>query len=229
MFQWSDESIAWYKRAAENTGFFQELSDTVKPYIKSSETLCEIGCGHGYLSLGLSACVRKVTAVDIEKRVLNVMENEMALNNRNNIDILNADWKVLSGRFWDTVLACNFGHLPQDIPDFLGMCARQLILVHRVQDDTRKISSVLIQEYLQNNGYGFAFLQRKADFGQLFISKEEAFRFFLHYGWIKENGQEDFLAKNLQTTGIAKYPFYFPSRSTVSIFVIRKQQVEILK
>ncbi len=226
MFIWSEESIKWYYRAAAASTFFSDIAEEMKQYTNRDESVCDLGCGLGNLSIEMAKHAKKITAVDIESKALDVLKNDMVRKRIENIDILHSDWKVLSGQTWDTVAACNFGNVPEEIPFFMDLCTKRCILILRVNNSSniRRLSISSVRHYLEEKGYCYTFHQRQMEFGQHFISEEEAERFFTHYGQMPETGKNKYLKENLIPTDTKEYPFYHPCQSTTSIFVIQKSR-----
>jgi len=219
MFIWSEESIEWYRRASETSRYFDTVAKELSPYISSGESVGEIGSGPGYLSAAASHLAGKITAVDLDGRVLDVLRQRLKTLKIKNVEVLHGDWKGLS-TVWDTVIACNLGEMPGDIPGLLDRGAKQLILIRRVSRKGEKREAVCrIRDYLSAHDFSFHLFQRNIDFGQPFDSADQAYRYFSHYG-TPEKEIADVLNQPPLSAG---YPNYYPIMTSTTFFIIQKQ------
>ena len=62
MFEWTEERVSFMADACERTDFHEKLAALLSPYLKKTDSVCDAGCGLGYLSLALSPLVGHVTA-----------------------------------------------------------------------------------------------------------------------------------------------------------------------
>ncbi|MCK5684138.1 methyltransferase domain-containing protein [bacterium] len=60
--------------------------------LKSKDTILDLGCGTGILTLPLAKMVKKVTALDISNEMLKIMSTHMKKREISNIDIINERW-----------------------------------------------------------------------------------------------------------------------------------------
>ena len=66
MFFWDEDGVRWYQAAAAYSDFHARLAKMIAMGLTPDDTLCDLGCGVGCLSLALAPYVREVTAVDID-------------------------------------------------------------------------------------------------------------------------------------------------------------------
>jgi ubiquinone/menaquinone biosynthesis C-methylase UbiE len=225
MFIWTDESIAWYVRAAEFHSFFHEIAEILRRFIGEGESVCEVGSGPGYLSLALAPHVKDITAVDIEKKVLDILEANKKRLRIPNITCVRADWNDLKADGgWDTIIASNFGDMPGDMEHFMRLCKKQVVYIHRKCGEfpERADNTRALRAYLEEGGYRYEFLRRNIRFGQHFKSLWEAERFFAHYRQLPETGKEAFLAERLVKSDEEEYPLYYPGDAATEVYVIQK-------
>ena len=57
MFEWTQESIAYMDDACRRTDFHWKLAAELQPYLRETDSVCDAGCGLGYLSLSLAPYV----------------------------------------------------------------------------------------------------------------------------------------------------------------------------
>ena len=53
-FIWTEEKILWYQEAVAYFGYDRVLADAAEPYLPREETVCDLGCGSGYLAMELA-------------------------------------------------------------------------------------------------------------------------------------------------------------------------------
>ena len=73
MFEWTEERVSFMADACERTDFHEKLAALLAPYLKKTDSICDAGCGLGYLSLALSPLVGHVTAAERDDRALDVL------------------------------------------------------------------------------------------------------------------------------------------------------------
>ena len=78
---WNDTTIKSFVSASEYTGFHEELANQIRPYIKNSKTLCDIGCGLGLIDMHLSKDLDYITCVDINENAINYLEKSIKEKN----------------------------------------------------------------------------------------------------------------------------------------------------
>lgn len=79
---WNDTTIKSFVSASEYTGFHKELANQIRPHIKNSKTLCDIGCGLGLIDMYLIKDVDCITCVDINENAINYLEKYKKYYNR---------------------------------------------------------------------------------------------------------------------------------------------------
>ena len=77
MFEWTEERVSFMADACERTDFHEKLAALLAPYLKRTDTVCDAGCGLGYLSLALSPLVGHVTAAERDDRALDVLRRQL--------------------------------------------------------------------------------------------------------------------------------------------------------
>lgn len=89
-----------------------------KSFLSPEDVVLEIGAGLGALTIPLSRTVKKVYAVEKDRRVATVLNGELVKNNIRNVEIINQDvlkidLAALSGSEKDKIIA--MGNLPYNI------------------------------------------------------------------------------------------------------------------
>ena len=95
-FFWSEQKIEWYQQAVAFFGFDRVLADAIAPYLPPEETVCDMGCGTGYLAMELARRGYRVTAVDDSELAIRYLEEEAARRGLPNIKSTPEALEVLS-------------------------------------------------------------------------------------------------------------------------------------
>mgnify|MGYP002675017829 FL=1 len=85
MFEWTEERVSFMADACERTDFHTKLAALLSPYLKRTDSVCDAGCGLGYLSLALAPLVGHVTAAERDDRALDVLRCQLAQRDIRNV------------------------------------------------------------------------------------------------------------------------------------------------
>lgn len=237
MFIWSDESILWYQAAAEWTKYHLLVSKEIEEFFHADDYVCDVGCGLGCMSIILAPLVKHITAVDIEPRVLKILNDRAKEEGIVNISPVESDWKLLNDNSYDTVLACSFGTLQKDFYDFMRLARKRLIIIKRghtkerngfATEYSRTYGANNDEEFLDRNRIPYQIKTFQADFGQPLREKGEAVRFVEHYRLRPEDqSMDDYLAQHMIEEPDGVYQYYLPNMKNVHILVIEKADAGI--
>lgn len=216
MFEWTQESIAYMDDACRRTDFHRKLTAELQPYLRETDSVCDAGCGLGYLSLSLAPYVGAVTAVERDSQALAVLEREIETRHIANVTAVRGD--VLAYRPdepFDAMVFCFFGSM-EEILAAAARCCRGTVLAvvrndvrHRFSGKSRgpgRHSYEIACRILTEKGISFTTRTASFAFDQPFRSLEAARRFFELYG-----GSEDWRSR-LVETGDPEFPWQLPSR-----------------
>ena len=216
MFKWTQESIAYMDDACRRTDFHRKLTAELQPYLRETDSVCDAGCGLGYLSLSLAPYVGAVTAVERDSQALAVLERELAFRHIENVHPCCEDvFAHRPEKPYDAMVFCFFGSI-EEILAAAARCCRGTVLAvvrndacHRFSGKDRepgRHSYETACRTLAEKGISFTAETASFDFDQPFRSLEAAQRFFELYG-----GSEDWRAR-LVETGDPEFPWQLPSR-----------------
>ena len=234
MFRWTEESIDWWKRAVPYSNYYKCLAGELRKYIDERERVFDIGCGLGNVSLELCPFVRRITGYDIDDTVLKEFEKEVRRRSIDNIDISIEKWECCPDHSCDTVIACSFGIMEDDLHQFLRIARKQVIVVRGRKEDSgmevlpqgREYKAGKEERYLIDNHIPYQKKSFYADFGQPLRSREEAERFLTFYGMTNKDEINAFLDRNLVRTGSGGEQYFLPNRKEVVMLVIPKEAGE---
>lgn len=223
---WSEESIKWYADASAYTGFHQKLAQWVAPVLQPTDTLCDVGCGLGRLSIALAPFVREVLCVDIDEMVLANLQKEADRKGVSNLRVLHGDAQQITGEY-AVMLMSFWGHKSGEV-NSAALCRRLLVRVAN-QDEKARItprgahstrSNVdSIEAELQAAGRPYRLRCGEVEFGQPMESEEEIKRFLTHYAGTAGEF-EWYMRTRVERTGRQDFPFYIPNPKPVGVFFI---------
>ena len=225
MFKWTQESIAYMDDACRRTDFHRKLAAELQPYLRETDSVCDAGCGLGYLSLSLAPYVGAVTAVERDSQALAVLEREVKARGIANVTAVQDDVLAYQPdtRF-DAMVFCFFGSI-EEILAAAARCCRGTVLAvvrndarHRFSGKSRgpgRHSYETACRILTEKGINFTTRTASFAFDQPFRSLEAARRFFELYG-----GSEDWRAR-LVETGDPEFPWRLPSRRDFGLIVFQ--------
>lgn len=225
MFKWTQESIAYMDDACRRTDFHRKLTAELQPYLRETDSVCDAGCGLGYLSLSLAPYVGAVTAVERDSQALAVLERELALRHIENVHPCCEDvFAHRPEKPYDAMVFCFFGSI-EEILAAAARCCRGTVLAvvrndarHRFSGKSRgsgRHSYETDCRILTEKGIDFTTRTASFAFDQPFRSLEAARRFFELYG-----GSEDWRAR-LVETGDPESPWHLPSHRDFGLIVFQ--------
>ena len=114
MFEWTEERVSFMADACERTDFHEKLAALLSPYLKKTDSVCDAGCGLGYLSLALSPLVGHVTAAERDDRALDVLRRQLARRHIRNVTPLCTDVLAYTpSEPFDAMVFCFFGSMEE--------------------------------------------------------------------------------------------------------------------
>lgn len=210
MYSWTEKSVRWYAEAVAYTGFDKTLTERLLPFLPENETVCDLGCGIGYLALELARRGYSVTAIDHDAEALAWLGAERARLGLENLQVMLREWESLGELpIWDNIVMVSAGGLEPEF--YRHLCRKRLIIVDRAKLSshvraegrlsTRRTS---LNEWARNAAFSSSFA---LEFGQPFRT-ENAAREYIEYMGGRE-GVEDTL-KRLVKTDSSDFPLYLP-------------------
>ncbi|WP_203363580.1 class I SAM-dependent methyltransferase [Bacillus sp. REN10] len=236
MFIWTEDSIKWYKQAAEYTKYDQEIYQEIAPFIEETDTVSDIACGLGFISLQLAQKAKSVTAIDISAQALQLLQENIEKQAVTNIEVITSDVADLPFREqWDVVVMSFFQQSSEAALQLLQMSKKRAIIVLSNGSKTsfwptnsrpsKKGNASELVKQLKEKHIRTQYIERDLDFGQPFHSFEEAVKFMKHYA---PNNLTNDLEHHLQAHLVPMeanecgYRYYLPHIKRIGIVVIDK-------
>lgn len=237
MYKWKPGMIEFMKDAAEYNAFHDVLAERVADYLPLGSTLCDAGCGMGYLSLALSKTCSQVTAIDISEKPLKAFESNLSRLKKNNIKILKGDlFEQDPEKLYDAMVFCFFGGTMEALKVARKQCQGTVILIKRNWEKRR---FTLTEKHLERHTFektkaqlrsmGISFKEEviPLEMGQPFRSVEAAVDFFKLYASDTRNDSVNSMEvqKKLITITSDTYSHYLPMHREVGMIVIQTADI----
>ena len=229
MVPWSENRIKWYDRAVKYCGYDDALIEAVGGYLPKDETVCDLGCGTGYLARRLAELGYRVTAFDksgITRENLRRIKEEQGLRS---LTVTEGSWYDLPQKpLWDNVIMVMAGMLDVDLELFLTLAAKRLIIITKDDDRSHvQANGVSVMKHpefelmkKQLQGCDYDTFTMTLQFGQPFLSKEEAQEYFRVFEADTESADSKL---NLLEQRDGEYPWYLPNEKNMRVFAVRKK------
>jgi hypothetical protein len=229
-FEWNKQSIEWFLDASIYTEFHKELGQHIIPFLDPEDSICDFGCGLGRLDLELLPHVSRITAIDIDRQVINMLRQASNVLGYRNLYPLWGDSYSICDKH-DVGIMSFFGKSGHDMLHYRNMCNKKLIRIVNVQNSsnlypqkyrtTRKDTVSIVKNELISRNLIFDFVETSIEFGQPLRSQNIAKKFILsHAPQAPIHEVKSFLAEHAILTGREDFPIYIPNSKKVGIFVI---------
>ena len=113
---WDKSASKFDQEGKKDEQTYIKIIDRTKKYLKTSDTILDLGCGTGLISNEIAGCVKLIHAIDISSKMIEIAKNKATDRKIQNIDYTHStifDEKYKSGSF-DVILAFYILHLVQD-------------------------------------------------------------------------------------------------------------------
>lgn len=230
MFEWTEERVSFMADACERTDFHTKLAALLAPYLKKTDSVCDAGCGLGYLSLALSPLVGHVTAAERDDRALDVLRRQLVRRHIRNVTPLCTDVLAYTpSEPFDAMVFCFFGSM-EEILDAAGRQCRGAVaavvrddVCHRFSGAPRepgRHSFARACAVLDSRGIPYTARRGALDFPQPFRTRDDARAFLSLYG-----GGEAQLS-SLVSTGDPDFPWQLPGLRRFGIIAFSMKEGE---
>lgn len=235
-FFWSGQTLKWYRSAAEYSCYHAELAKLVAPAFADCETVCDLGCGTGLLSLALLSYLPRITALDRDTGALSALKEQAG--DYPGLCIRQADaMNLVPKDRWDGILLSFFGRISVDdhFRYFMEHCNRTLVCIVNTSvkssfsstgvSSMKKEYSDQVERFLMEREIPYTRQDAVLEFGQPLNTLEEARDFINHYSPPGcEVTDEAGLIHILERLPDGRW--YLPHRKKIGIFVINKEDLQ---
>lgn len=227
---WSEKRIEWYQRAVEWNGMDRYLADMFCPHLPLEETVCDLGCGTGYIAMELARRGYDTTAFDWNPVTMGYLEQEKERQGLGNLTLRRSDWyKLPREPICDNMIMVFAGHISEELPLFLRFFRKRLLVIIRdehtshIQADgkpTHRHTNADQVEHHLRDGWKFQSRRLVKEFGQPFRSREECVEYLHTFGADAESPKSTI--HQLVETGDPIYPLYLPYEKKMRLYIIER-------
>ncbi len=236
MFEWDPRKIHFRIDSARRSRFHDIIAQKLAGKFDHPDriSLCDAGCGLGYLSLALAAHFSSVTAIDISPIALDVLKSEADERKIENIRILREDLlgkPPVQPEQYDTMVFSFFGNIEEIMHMARPRCKKKIFILKKNDHHHRFSVSHALRPY-DSLGHALADLNEldlpfsKEDLsiedGQPLRSLDEAEEFFRIYarGDDRKLITPEYIRSLLTETGDSEFPYYYRRDCIFSILTV---------
>ncbi len=236
MFEWNPRKIHFRSDAARRTQFHRIIAEKLAEKFDdpASVSLCDAGCGLGYLSLALAEYFGRVSAIDISPIALDILRSEAEIRNLTNIEIRQEDLlgdPAVRPEQYDTMVFSFFGNIDEIMHIARPRCRNKIFILKKNDHHHRFSVSHAIRPYdtmghaltgLNELDLPFSKEDMSIEDGQPLRSLDEAEEFFNIYarGSDRELITRDYIRSLLTETGDSEFPYYYQRECIFSILTV---------
>ncbi len=222
---WNKKTIELYRDAAEYCKFHQSLVISLKPYLKPTDSVIDIGCGHAYIDLLLAGHVAKISCVDIDEAVLAELKKRKPAN----MTIINGDVSTLQITAHDYVIMSFYGRLTEDYQKIKNFANKGIITIKNTRRTVVEFNDQVqlkrethgdVINFCDQNNIAYQSEILELPFGQPFKTIDDVYLYLKRYKPIKSGNYEDYIKENLITIDDPNYHYYLPKLKRVGIAII---------
>ena len=227
MYTWDADRIRFYEDASERTGFYSCVTKLLYPALSREKTICDAGCGLGYLSLHLAPYVKSVSAIDCNGDAIRVLKKNA--ETIPNIHPLSGRIEELPPRVpYDTMIFCFFGTIEETVRIAKAQCAGKAFSLKKNYSNHRfsvthhsfgKNPVEHAEAFFTKHGISYDVRLFSIEYGQPFRTLADAFLFSSLYSR-KEDADKvtkERLAELLIETGDPFFPWYLPQKRDLGL------------
>lgn len=218
--------------ASEYGTYHRDLACRISTFISGEDSVCDAGCGLGYLSLALSPYCKDVNAVDISPEALAVLKENICRVGCRNICVTEGDIEARPPKKpYDVMVFCFFGHMIEALRIAKAQCIGKVILIkkdwdtHRFSLSLKPLQGHTLEQTcaeLTDQGIRFTCERFALEMGQPFRSLNDAVEFFRIYSNDEDSGyiSDENVVGRLVREVSDDYPYYLPSLKKMGMIVL---------
>jgi 2-polyprenyl-3-methyl-5-hydroxy-6-metoxy-1,4-benzoquinol methylase len=115
---WNKSADTYDREEQKDNQTYVKIVEKTKKYLKSSDIVLDYGCGTGTIDLEIAGDVKKIYAIDIASKMLDLAQMKTIKRNIKNIDYMQATIydERLNRETFNVLTAYNIVHLVEDTP-----------------------------------------------------------------------------------------------------------------
>ena len=188
-------SADYYKKATAFWNYPEvPYGPSLREMILPTDVVADIGCGIGIVSRYLASISRGVIAIDKDENALKVLQEDLARQGPDNIEVVHACWPNIHTQDWDVAVAFyhhNFGYTSPQVETLMQKTRRCGMIVAQglrpregfyedlgrefgiVESERSCVGSCYVRGRLEQAGFSVTCQEVFHDFGQPADSKAE--------------------------------------------------------
>lgn len=234
MLIWNDVQTRFMQEATEFEGFNLRLAEMILPYLTPDASICDAGCGLGYLSAALAPHVKLATCVDINPRAIDFARQMFLQKGITNVAPRCGDMRDCQEVF-DHMVFCLYGNIEEAVEIARRCCRGKAVMIkhnytaHRFSvqhkeghlDHYDSSIAYLAEQGIQAEHYPFTLRM-----GQPFRNLQEARCFFELYSRDEDPTliTEAFIKSKLIPIRRGEYNYYMPHDRHLGLLVWNAQE-----
>lgn len=226
--KWKPEKIEFLKDAAEELGFYDKIAETAATFLSPDDSVCDAGCGLGYLALSLGRQGFKTTGIDSSALALEVLKNNIEKNElKDSVTCLAADiFDLPDTMVFDDMVFCFFASVTQALNVAKKHCRKTVVLIKKDWENRRfttekePIRRIKFQDALkklEEIGIPCKSEAVEVEMGQPFKTMEDSYRFFQLYSVAPD---KKVIESRLTKTDSEEFPLLLSSRVRVGFIAV---------
>ena len=236
MFEWNEDKVRFRIDSARHSRFHEQTATLIASRFDdpASVSICDAGCGLGFLSAALTECFGHVTAIDVSPLALDVLRREADSRHITNLELRQEDLlgdPSVRPELYDAIVFSFFGNISEIMRIARPRCRKDLFILkkndhhHRfsVSHPMRPFDSMAAALHdLHELSLPFTKTDLCIEDGQPLRSLEDALIFFGLYaqGADRELITQDYVKTLLQETDDPEFPYYYPRATEFSLLQV---------
>ena len=233
---WKPDMVRFMRDASEHESYNQKIAGEILPHLAPGAHVCDAGCGLGYLTLELAQHGFPVTAVDLNEDALDVLRENCAARNLQNVTVRCGDISsLLPEAPYDAMVFCFFGGIDEILRVAAQQCRGDVFIISRNYSLHRfsvkahgcgKGGYLDMTRVLTGLKIPFHAHAMSLPFGQPLRSLEDARLFFAQYS--KDESAlvtDEFLRSRITETDDKEFPYYMPHRRDIGILHLQAADI----
>jgi SAM-dependent methyltransferase len=235
MFRWDADRIRLMADASEYGDYNDRLAEILSGLLPGADSVCDAGCGLGYLACAMAGRFGSVRAVEISPEAFAVLA-KLAQGCENVTPVLGDAAQCPPRTPYDAMVFSFFGRLREILKIGRAQCRGTLAIIKKDYDRHRfSLSDVPLTDETASDAAGllekmkipYRREARELEMGQPFRSLQDAALFFRSYSRDErpETITPEKAAPRLQQTGRADFPYYLPQARRLGILLVETADI----
>ena len=232
MFNWKPDMIRYMIDASERSDYHERLALKIATHLGFGGSICDCGCGLGYLSKAMHPYFDHITSVELAPQALQVLQTCVSRGYFPKITPVCGDVHTLQPEQpYDKMVFCLYGSVPDIFDIARRQCRGKIIIIKKNWSSHRfSVGSQPMRNYTLGktcdllDAYNMPYTAEACsiELGQPFRSLEDAVQFFRIYSCDPNPASitaGEVLPK-LQRQDSEEFPYYLPEAKKLGILVV---------